>query len=185
MLLGIGIGIVAALGGLRAIYIFRQWHFLRNKTPDWSAPGWIPKGDFNRFEEALQNVFPTATARSYVFLDAYRPVNLFRMNDSETKFFIRSAGKRKGQHRFMVELRLSVNERDKANRAILLLKRLGLEVKRTDKSHGQIIFKTEAIEEYEPLLIAAKEFHANILNCTDKSPVSIHWHIANYYGRKK
>ena len=124
-----------------------------NWNPDFTAPGEIRHGSFTRFVDGFHELFPSAPARSYVMLSAYSP-NMY--NTEETKFFIRSCGKRDGHHSFMGELRLSTTDRHHVVNALPMLERIGSPIEREDKSYGLLVLKTSKLDSADDLIELAR-----------------------------
>lgn len=177
-----------ALGAASVITLFFAWIgykrrlFLTNSSPDYSAPGMIPRGNFVRFVDGFNSLFPNAPAHSYISLYAYSP-SIYVVQ--ETKFFIRSVGKRDGKHRFQGELRLSEKERHHVMNAIPMLERIGAPLEREDKSYGLLVLKTAKMESATALIDVANEFAKRVLECSDTDPLTISWHFAGYNSSKK
>lgn len=134
----------------------------------------IAKGTMARFEEALDQVFPDAPARSYVAVSAFRDV----FTEEDTVFFIRSAGKRSGKHVFQGELRFGLRDRDHLVDALPMLERIAGAVERVDKSYGTVVLKTPKCEEIGDLKAFANEFADRVLGASDGEAIKIKWHIA-------
>ena len=169
------------MGGVTAFLLLfgeaylRRMRFLKNSNPDWSKPGKIALGDFYRFQTAVRQVFPTSPARSYVSIFSY---NDHPYQVEQTVFFVRSAGKRKGKHSFVGELRLSSSDRDHAMDAIPYLEQTVGPLEREDKSYGLLVLKTAKQDGLDQLLDVAWEFSERVLGGRSGRPLSISWHIS-------
>lgn len=164
---------------LKALHHFKKWRFLYNLNADYSAPGLIPCGNFERFTFGVEQLFAAAPAQSYISIYAYNPA-FFHVE--ETKFFIRSAGKRDGQHSFRGELRLSEKDRHHIVDALPMLERIGAPIERQDKSYGLVVLKTSKLETASDLIEIAREFSKRVLNCGEDDPLTISWHVAGFNG---
>ncbi len=177
LLIAFLLGCLATFGFFFVEARYRRHRFLTNPNADWSKSGSIPMGNSKRLGDCLQRVFASGPARSYVKISgSYR-----RLNDEPmTSFFIRSAGKRDGVHSYRGELRLSVEERHHATNAIPMLEQIGEgTIKRTDKSHGQLILESSRCDELKPLLAVADEFRLHVLGAPEEGPFCVSWHIPN------
>lgn len=176
------LGSAAVISLLFAVGHYQRLRFLKNWNADYSAPGLIPLGNYARFLDGVDRLFPNAPAQSYISLYAYNPnPNM----PEETKFFIRSAGKRDGQHSFRGELRLSEKDRHHVIDALPMLERIGSPIERVDKSYGLLVLKTSKLENASDLIDVASEFSKRVLKCMEKDPLTISWHIAGYHGAEK
>lgn len=186
-LFGVLSGVVLTVAILIAALAFVVRRYYANPSPDWSRPGAIWRGSMDRAREAMAHLFPEAPARSYLSIarsqdPALSYIRLVFADDpghSDTKFFIRSVGKRDGQHRFQIELRLDASERDCLDRAVGMLRLVGPKVERTDKSYGAIILQSAVVEDWRPLLRVAQRFADDILGGTG---VHLSWHLAGRAG---
>jgi hypothetical protein len=175
------IGGLTVCGGLFAIHYVNRQRFLNQPNANWSQPGLIPLGTLDRFNEGLGELFPTSPARSYICLYRFNPK---WDHVEETKFFIRSAGKKAGVHTFQGELRLSSADRDHAINAIPMLESIGTPLEREDKSYGLLALKTVKTEDIDVLAGIAQEFAARVLGASDDLKFSISWHIAGANSKK-
>lgn len=173
----LGAATVIALLAIHHHYV--RWRLMKNPRADFSKPGVIPLGTFDRFLEGLDTLFPGAPARSYISLSAGR---VAYYDVAGTRFFIRSAGKRDGKHSFLGELRLDTDDRDHAIDAIPMLERIGGPLERIDKSHGQLVLKTAKLEDVGDLIDVARAFSDRVLSASQDKPIMISWHIAGYHG---
>ncbi len=173
------LGAAAVVLFLFVHHYLRWWLFLNNRNADFSVPDFIPRGNFLRFKEGIEELFPEAPARSYISISAYNP-SPFESED--TKFFIRSAGKRDGKHSFVGELRLSEKDRDHLINALPMLERIGAPLERTDKNYGLVVLKTSKLESVSELVEVASEFSKRVLKCDENDPLTINWHIAGSNG---
>jgi len=176
------LGAAAVVCLLLALRNFRRWKFLNNLNADYSAPGLIPFGNFKRFTFSVEQMFPASPAQSYISIYAFNR-DFFRVE--ETKFFIRSAGKRDGQHSFRGELRLSEKDRHHIVDALPMLERIGAPIERQDKSYGLVVLKTSKLETASDLIEVAREFSKRVLNCGEDDPLTISWHIAGFNSAQK
>lgn len=150
---------------------------LINRDPNFAAPGTIYRGRFARFVSGADRLFPDAPSRSYIMMQAYKPTLL---PHEDTKFFIRSVGKRGGQHSYIAELRFSVEDRHHAVDALPMLEKIGGPVETTEKSYGLLVLKTRKLSSIDALVDVAQEFSVRVLNCGENDPLTIQWHIAGY-----
>jgi hypothetical protein len=164
------------------VFHYQRLWFLNNWKADYSAPGLIPLGSFARFLTGVDKLFPNSPAQSYISLYAY---NSNPYKPEETKFFIRSAGKRDGQHNYRGELRLSEKDRHHVIDALPMLERIGSPIERIDKSYGLLVLKTAKLDNTSDLIDVAGEFSRRVLNCSETDPLTISWHIAGYHGAEK
>ncbi len=163
------------------IEFYKHKKFLNNRNPNYAAPGIIPNGSFERFVASTELLFPNAPAQSYISIYAYTP-NLHLTE--ETKFFIRSAGKRDGIHSFRGELRLAAKDRHHIMDALPMLEQIGGPLEREDKSHGALIIKTAKLEDIDGLIEIAQEFSTRVLKRHEASPITINWHFAGYHSTR-
>ena len=179
-LLFFALGGAAVLAFLYCAHRLELRRLFHNPYADFSVPGSIPKGTFERLREGLEQMFPAAPAQSYIALSAFNP-NPYDVE--ETKFFIRSAGKRGGVHRFRGELRLSTHDRHHIMDALPFLEQIGGPVERIDKSYGLVVLKTAKLDRVDGLVDVAEAFSKRVLACeSDDDPIYLQWHIAGHYA---
>jgi len=181
LLLFFALGAASTLLFLYVLGIYQKRRFLINQNPNFAAPGRIVLGNFNRFIDGFHEVFPNSPAQSYIMLHAYK-TNLHKIE--ETRFFIRSSGKRNGKHSFKGELRLSPKDRHHVMDALPMLERIGAPLTREDKSYGMLVLKTSKLDDASDLLDVAREFSQRVLGCSETDPLTIGWHIARYHSTK-
>ena len=178
------VGAIACLIVLLALDTYKRNQFLKNASPDWSKSGVVYLGDFARFQSAFRNVFPSCPARSYVSISRHtHGAGVRHGRRSGTEFYIRSAGKRKGVHSFIGELRLDPADREHAINAMPFLEKIGGPIERIEKSHGMMILKTSKLSSADKLIEVASEFSNRVLNHASGTPIIIHWHVAGSGGK--
>ena len=153
---------------------WRYWRVITNPEPDWVRYGVIQLADFSRFEEGVAAVFPAAPARSYLSLGK----KFTGCKGGTTEFYLRSAGKRGGVHRFRAEIRIPKDDEDKIPTAQALFEKAGMTVTRTEKSYGAVILETSDVQESDGLVACARQFAANVLDCPQGRGLAVSWHVA-------
>lgn len=181
-LLGLLTGVALTILILLQVGLVQFRRMFDNSSPDWSRPGAIWDGTLERAREVMAGVFPGAPARSYMSIEpradpaGYHFNLLFRPSRlSDTKFIIRSVGKRAGRHRFRVELRLDARDRKYLEPAMALVRRVGPDVTRTEKRHGAIILESAVVEDWPSLMAVGEGFARDILG---RERVGLCWHVA-------
>ena len=176
-LLGIALTICVGLH----LHLRRISRILENPTPDFSASGSVFRADRGRLAEVLDGVFPNAPARAYVTVsDMVCPYE--GIDSDRTSFYVRSAGKRQGTHRFRAELRISADDRERLARAEAVMRGLCLDVERIEKSYGSVWLQSGTSEDRRVFEDAAQGFLERVLGLSAQNKVTLIWHIPGRPG---